>query len=483
MSRTKISLAVMLGVALLSTGLSLAQKTDFVGAEKARGLAVEIGKDELVWRVPAGSTIERAMTFIPTQNFNFELTLGGGTVWEDATKSVTITVTQPGGTTFTDVDGLAQVLTSGGDTLRIVWDFAARNITTFATATILFDAVSFKDKADIVANGGSITLTVETTNSSNVEIDDGGSNDTVTYFKAVNFWNDVKVTSDDETVDVNAGRKKFTGNSTKTGGGSKMLIRETADADAGVENIFDSSGAEFTTGGAGTTAVLITAIFDDGLSLAGISEFTAVGGWDKGSDRVTLTNASYALGDNALTIEVDGVTELASRTINVTFTFKVDQPGGGTKSFTKGTSVKISVWKLNGTVLVAHWLQTNTDEADGSDTSGRFKSRLYVVNHTGTAGAITIRVLQSTLSNGADTSNDLGETTPGQIPDIPANASMLIRMEDVYSALGLALPDFTNGGNVAAVITIRVTKATCSYQTFDEDTQSAFFGTANCSVF
>ena len=53
------------------------------------------------------------------------------------------------------------------------------------------------------------------------------------------------------------------------------------------------------------------------------------------------------------------------------------------------------------------------------------------------------------------------------------------RMEDVLADLGVTLPHVVNGGNLAAIATIRVSSCSGSYQTFDETTTASFFGTAN----
>jgi len=95
-----------------------------------------------------------------------------------------------------------------------------------------------------------------------------------------------------------------------------------------------------------------------------------------------------------------------------------------------------------------------------------------------------VEVRQSDRSGDAtNTFVKVGETAAGELPDLDGGGSLVIKMEDVYKLLGMTLPDTTAGGNVSAIITIRVTNASCAYQTFDESTSASFFGTANCTTF
>ena len=79
-------------------------------------------------------------------------------------------------------------------------------------------------------------------------------------------------------------------------------------------------------------------------------------------------------------------------------------------------------------------------------------------------------------------SADLGTTADGALPDLTGTGALVIKLEDVLDALGVALPHTVAGGNLSAVVTVRVSSCSGSYQTFDETVNAAFFGTASMEL-
>ena len=81
-----------------------------------------------------------------------------------------------------------------------------------------------------------------------------------------------------------------------------------------------------------------------------------------------------------ITIIVDGSTTLNSRTLNLAV--KLDLSGAANdRELVSATS--LTVWKLNGTVFLANFVNGNNDV---------FHSRVYLFNHGPVAGDITVRV-------------------------------------------------------------------------------------------
>ena len=79
-----------------------------------------------------------------------------------------------------------------------------------------------------------------------------------------------------------------------------------------------------------------------------------------------------------ITIIVDGSTTLNSRTLNLAV--KLDLAGDANDRELVSTS--LTVWKLNGTVFLANFVNGNND---------MFHSRVYLFNHGPVSGDITVR--------------------------------------------------------------------------------------------
>ena len=483
MSRTKSGFFTLLTVALVAvftTSVSFGGDTEFEGTDGTRWLTAEVGSADQVWQVPGASDIVRNLAFIPgSNNICFDLTPGNGATWDSAAPQITVSIDQTNSDAadYVDFDNLSQTLVNSAATLRACWDSGTNPITSFSAATIEMDDLSFKDVNNAAGTSAGISMTVETIDAFTTnELDDGGAADTVAdYFKGETFFKAPTVTKTTATVDVNQDREGFVPDApdTATQDLGAIIALKFSSVTLGPFNI---DGTAFLATGGELNSVV--AIFSDDAALGGITTFEATG-WATAPDRVTLLTAGvFDTSARAVSITVTGDDTLETRTITVTFTFNIDQPGGGDKDFVVGVGITISTWDLNGCVLLAHWVQGNTD-APGIAGAGVFKSRLYVVNHTSSIGAVNVEVIEMDLSTGGTTGVSLGTTSAGAILDLRANGAMLIRMEDVLTDLGVTLPHLVNGGNLAAIATIRVSSCSGSYQTFDETTTASFFGTAN----
>jgi len=474
-----LTLFVIFGVGLLLTGPALAQ-TAFVSGEDTRYLVAEMGEDDLVWQIPNGSQLQDTYGFIAgTTNFFIDIDLGNAATWVSATPAVTVTIDQAGGGADYTLGGtLSRVLVNGDATFRVSWDSVANPITQFAVATLQIDNLALTDVGGQAQNEGPVTVTLTTRDAfTGVEVDDNGSADTITLFAGKAFWEETDIDATDAEINTAGGRLNFNSpDGTVTDVGAKIdLVDNSGDMD-----IYDPDGILFTAAKWFASAVTT---FDDGISLDGIDDFTAAA-WMSGPESITMT--VYDGTSNGLTITVDGTTSLAPRVIDAAVVITVTQHGTasvGTRTFDRGSGLEVSEWGLDAEVFFAEWLQSNTDAPDGSDSSGVFKSRIYITNHTGTAGGVQVRVMRSDRSGDAtDTSADLGTTAITDLPVLPANGTLIIRWEDVLAiaAITTSPPDTTGGGNTAAEITVNVGAASCAYQTFHEDTTSSFFGTTNC---
>ncbi len=474
-----LTLFVVLGVSLLVTGLASAQ-TDFVGLEDTRFLGAELGSAAQEWKVPLGSSIARSMSFIPdTNSFFLDLVLGNGATWVDAAGNVTVTVDALDATVADKVGaGLAQLLSTTNitnDTIRITWDSGALPVTTFSSARLVFDNLSFDDNSNQAGAEANISVGVFTFTTFPINPLDVGSNTIADYFSGDAFFNNPTVTSDAAVVDVETNRTTFVAtapDTTTEDRGANVTLSFSGNAP------FDIDGTVFSADNGKLTQIV--GLFSDGTGLTGITLFEAANwnGAPSAPDRITITTAfAAAAAANNITITVAGDEVLDSRQVRVAFTFTV----AGT-DFARGSNILVSTWTLNGCVLVAHWLNGNTD-APGVPGVGIFKSRMYITNHTSNTGAVNVRIEQADRTGDAtQDSADLGTTADGALPDLTGTGALVIKLEDVLDALGVAMPHTVAGGNLSAVVTVRVSSCSGSYQTFDETVNAAFFGTASMEL-
>jgi len=200
-----------------------------------------------------------------------------------------------------------------------------------------------------------------------------------------------------------------------------------------------------------------------GITWAGVPATYAAGN----SRNLDVGNASMSGAAQNFVFTVDNTTPLVVRTISV----KVDvilaaygaTQGGGTKAnlLPVGT---VTQWTSDGEVLVAPWLNGNTNA---------YSSRIYLYNSSSVAGDVTARVLTMAPAGGTVTSTEL--TTPGSpvlLGTLSAGSSMNIRLkEDVLNFIlanlpGQTLPYTTNNGNLTVEITIKTHGVSGTSQVF-----------------
>jgi hypothetical protein len=114
----------------------------------------------------------------------------------------------------------------------------------------------------------------------------------------------------------------------------------------------------------------------------------------------------------------------------------------------------LTVWSLNGTVLVSNWNNGN---------NGALNSRIYLWNPNPTiTAAITARVF--TLGLSSSPSTQLGTVSLGSIGGA---AGRNVRVaEDILTPLNVTLPYTTNGGNLVVEITIEAVGCSGIAQSF-----------------
>ncbi len=493
MSRIKssfLTLLVIFGVGLLVTSLALGGNTTFSTGDSARTLTSQRAKAGQDWQVPLGSKLDRDMAFIAGSNdFFLDLVIGQGASWLSAAPVVTVTIISDDPTVAPKVgSALSQTLittNSTDDTIRISWDAGLKPVTSFSTAQLNFENLTFDDANNQAGAEAGIDISVFTFDAFSTNPVDVGSNTQSDFFQGGAFFQTPTVVASTATIDVNQDRKGFLTDAEDTTSqdlGATIALKTAAPAGG----IFDVDGTAFVIGNGLLTQVV--ALFSDGASLGGITTFEGTG-YATGKSRITMT-AGFDTVAREVTTTVDGTSTLDTRTITASFTFSITQPDTTSKDFIIGVAITVSAWDLNGCVLVAHWVQGNTDDpgVPTPASGGAFKSRLYLVNHTTAVGAVDIEVFQADRSNGGSAPSSLGTTTPGAIPDLTGDGALVVRLEDVLNDTQIkpnlndgagGLPHTANGGNLAVVATVRVSDCSGSYQTFNEDVLSAYFGTAN----
>jgi len=161
-----------------------------------------------------------------------------------------------------------------------------------------------------------------------------------------------------------------------------------------------------------------------------------------------LANASYAA---ALTIEVDGTTQLTKRSfkIGVEATCALNAANnrtGANALIADGTA--LSDWDINGSVLLFNWTSANT---------AAYKSRMYIFNETAVGNAtVLIKLFQIPISANTTAGAQIGQQV--QLSKVlGAYSGMTIRLEDVITAGGFTTTDLAGPDgsyNVAVEITV-----------------------------
>ncbi|PYV07513.1 MAG: hypothetical protein DMG07_28580 [Acidobacteria bacterium] len=126
----------------------------------------------------------------------------------------------------------------------------------------------------------------------------------------------------------------------------------------------------------------------------------------------------------------------------------------------------LTTWSLNGTVLVANWVNGNTTFNS---------SRVYLWNPSVASGAVTVRVYSMPVASTG--SSLLGTRTVGTLG---ASSGMNVRIkEDILEPLGLPTPFEDNGGNLTLEVTIEALGCSGFTQTFSS---TVAYGTTPLTV-
>jgi len=444
------------------------------------------------------SNIYRDMTIarLFAQNFDVVITLGGGAVFSGGTVPVSgdLTLTFPGVTTggytatvVTPIGGWANA-NSCVFQVTVTADFTGYPTVVLAAGS---SGWTIKDVSNTLASGA-IPVTVQTLDASSLISIDNGANDTLNNWIAAAPAYSLYAAggglfaATTATVDVATQRKNFVVTSTDgllTDGGASMGISYSG-------NVLTLAGAAgFTL--LGTDSVKVT--FTDSASFAGVSGVTW-GGFAAatvGATKViTLTPANFQSLVNtiapapAFVFTVDGTTPLATRTISVKLDIifgvgqSIPNPGVLPYTFAFMGVTPVTTWSVNGTVLVANFMNANTN---------LFNSRIYLYNSSGLPGDVSVRVLKMPLASTGTTSVASTDITPAGGPialgSLAAGSGMNIRAEvDILPLLtAITLPYTENGGNLVVEITVKTNSARGTCQVFRKDGSLAF-GIADLQV-
>ena len=174
-------------------------------------------------------------------------------------------------------------------------------------------------------------------------------------------------------------------------------------------------------------------------------------------------DVNLAGGNSAIRITVDGTTALSARTLTVTVNLSLGGTSGpAANDHNISAATPLTVWSLNGTVLLAAFANGNTDT---------FSTRFYIVNPSGTAGNVSVRVFTLPIAGGANA--QVGTTLA--LGSLAAGGALNIRFaEDVLTPLSIPLPYTTDGGNLIVEITIEANGVTGVGQVFQSGSLQSF---------
>ena len=226
----------------------------------------------------------------------------------------------------------------------------------------------------------------------------------------------------------------------------------------------------------GTPLTFPTGTFDGtGLSVTDVNNVLGGGGVislslstrDAGTgDAIAIDGDNTTLDDTAgipITIVTDGTTALGARTLTVAVNLTL----GGTSGPVANSrpiqgAVTLTVWDLDGTVLLASFANGNTD---------LFSTRIYLVNPSGDPGNVSVRLFTLPIAGGANA--QVGTTLVLGV--LAAGGGLNIRLaEDVLTPLLIPLPYTTDGGNLFVEVTVEAEGVIGSGQVFQAGNLQSF---------
>jgi len=446
--------ALCLGAALIfMTGSAVAGTTTFTALKFAR----EVGSANATYTLPtAAPTHAMTLSFSNGDSFFIYVTLDTAATtpakWmtiPSGAMAVAVAAGGAGGSITCGNTPYTAIASSGSQTLIYACSVSGGAVTTQPTATFTATGGTIKDVANTLGGGSTITITIATYNSFNVAID-SSSADTVNFLTGTYAVSvSPAVSGGAATIDVVSNRKNFV---------TATNVTTTSDASGSLGVLIGlSSGTVYGLYGNAYTLSSLSSIqltFTPSTDYSGIKKAI----WDPSGVATSSSTSPFTInisGGSAslsgtlkyIEIDVDGTTALATRTIAVTVTFNpggVSATGGDgptANTRTLQSSITLTTWTMNGTVLNALWLNGN---------NASFNSRIYLWNPSSVSGTVTASVY--TLPTGMGGSTLLGTVSLGTLP---ATSATNIRLaEDILTPLAIALPYTTNGGNLLVSFTI-----------------------------
>lgn len=449
-----------------------------------------------------GLQLDFVFNDVPDGSFFIDLELSDGVWVAPAFGDITVTIKPWDGNVGASYEGVSlnanvvATIYGGSSLLRLTWDWNARPITYLSKVTVYLTSEQFiDDDPSILESQGTINLTVAIMEAEGSSFDPQLEDpETIAFVTARRPFEDIEVDPTTALIDVaavnpvNDKTRVFfeTGLEGPTDNdlllldvGAKIRLPECP------TDLYEQFGDLWRFGGSGL----------DSLRL----QFTNTAGWNPEIHGIAVSPEPPLLGGGHMgvgipadptwhtvdywpgvnnygsycqdfggqwqwvTIAVTGVDQLTERTFSVKLMhngFDVGYP----------THV-LSNWYFNGSVLVAHWLQGNTTIGGGP-----FKSRIYL--HSADSyplpAPVTVQLYELPIAQGDATPAAEPLGPPVEVGAIEAGKGLVVRMEDVLDAAGVALPYIEGLGNIQAVVSVPAKNMSGSYQVFAADGSSKF---------
>ena len=481
-----ISFTLCLGLAcLLVTGNAVGQTTSADDVSYAR----EAGAADVQYTLPAGNLITHTMVVLRvgggSGNFVLRVTLDAGMEFDGAGGGFVLPLaddlTQTAGAPPDNVIVTLPVAPVDGDTFVDFQVGVTADFSTFPSFTLDPGTAGWtvRDASNTLGGGGTVSATIATRDSNDGSPIGSDSDGWLSGAFGVSQLAAQALSATTATIDVATARTNF------VAGALPAPPSDTLVDDNGATLAYENGTAGVLAPGGGPYTLLATDFIDlvitgdlSGISAVTFGEtigvpvtvFVLPADVTAGTITVPVTGTQGALVIGAaatgagLQFKVDGTTTLAPRTLQLTANLRlVTAPSLAANSRELDGATNVTVWDLNGTVLIAGFMNGN---------NGLFNSRVYLWNSSSNAGDIVVRVYTLPLS-GAST---LMATV--NLGSLAATSGRNIRLaEDVLTPASIALPYTADGGNLVLEVTIEAEGVTGNGQVFQLDLSS--FGIYN----
>jgi hypothetical protein len=437
---------------LVLSGSALAGTTAVTGG--AISYAREVGAVNAVYTIQGGP-VTRALAVIrnTAQDFFVDITLGNGALFTGAGSTLPeasdLTISGGGGAaSFSIVSGG----TAGSSTVRYFADVTT-SFTGLATLSLNVSNWTITDRNNSLGSGTPIQITMTTSDSATNTPFDSGT-DTVNLATGVYAVTAGSLTSTTATVDVATNRLNFLAG---VNGGDTLTADNGAIIGFGLSSALNLGGTTYTPTTTDTIQVVITG------TLSGITSIT-VNGVTKSVSTAEVTAGSVAVAlpgnsaGGAVSIQVDGTTQLTARTLTVSSNFVSGLTGtalASTQNHALHSSATLTVWSLNGTILVATWVNGN---------NATLNARIYLWASRNTGGNIIARVFALPIASSTGTGTPIAAVAVGSVGGLSGRNIRVA--EDILAPAGITLPYTTNGGNLVIELTIEAVGVSGISQTF-----------------